>query len=193
MTSKECYEKSRQAMEEYREKQKNLAYTKYKLLEKKCKNCDSIISYEGRRNDFCSRSCSATFNNKKFPKRESDKIKICSCGKEKDPNANICIECLTEQKFLASLERKKSDVVSNGASRAKFNQIRKMARKILSKSNIEKKCKICSFDAHVEVCHIKSIASFDNNALMKEINSLENLVYLCPNHHTMLDKGLIKI
>jgi len=193
MTSKECYEKSKDAMLAYIEKQKELAYTKYISENKLCKNCNTKISYEGRRNDFCSRSCSAIFNNKKFPKRETNKTKICTCGKEKDANANICFQCITEQKFLSSLERKKSDVISNGASRAKFNQIRKMARKILAKSKIEKKCKVCSFEAHVEVCHIKSISSFSNNALMKEINALENLVYLCPNHHILLDKGLIKI
>ena len=193
MTSKECYEKSRQAMEEYREKQKNLAYSKYLLLDKRCKNCDNLISYEGRRNNFCSRSCSATFNNKKFPKRETNKTKICLCGNEKDLNSIKCFSCVLEQKYLKSLERKKEDVISNGASRAKFNQIRKMARKVLIKNKIEKKCKICSFDFYVEVCHIKSIASFSKNSLIKEINALENLVYLCPNHHIMLDKGVLQL
>lgn len=194
MTSKECYEKSKEAMEAHREKQKELAYTKYNLENKVCKNCNNKISYEGRRNNFCSRSCSAIFNNKKFPKRKTNKKKFCSCGKVKDINAKVCFDCIIQQKHLSSLERKKSDVVLNSsASRAKFNQIRKMARKILAKSKIEKKCKICFFDIHVEVCHIKPIASFPDDALMKEINGLENLVYLCPNHHSMLDKGLIKI
>jgi uncharacterized Zn ribbon protein len=36
---------------------------KYYLSPKICPSCNSAISYEKRRNKFCSRSCSATFNN----------------------------------------------------------------------------------------------------------------------------------
>ncbi len=57
----------------------------------------------------------------------------------------------------------------------------------------KKECQICGFDVVVEVCHIKAIAGFPETALMGEVNSLDNLVYLCPNHHAMFDKQLIDI
>ena len=51
---------------------------------KKCRNCESIISYKKRENNFCNRTCSAIFNNKKISKRKKEKhyINEClSCGK----------------------------------------------------------------------------------------------------------------
>jgi predicted HNH restriction endonuclease len=78
----------------------------------------------------------------------------------------------------------------------KCGTIRKKAREILEESKVEKVCAYCKnhdFDDILEVHHIKSIMSFDRDAKMKEINSLSNLIWLCPNHHKMLEKGLIKI
>ena len=45
----------------------------------------------------------------------------------------------------------------------------------------------------LEVHHLKGILQFDEDTLIKEINSEDNLVWLCPNHHAMLEKGLIKL
>lgn len=33
----------------------------------------------------------------------------------------------------------------------------------------------------------------DEDTLIKEINNENNLVWLCPNHHIMLEKGLISL
>lgn len=63
----------------------------------------------------------------------------------------------------------------------------------MNKHKVEKKCKICNFDIAVEVAHIKPISKFKETALMEEVNSMNNLIYLCPNHHTMFDMGLIKL
>jgi hypothetical protein len=48
-------------------------HTRYKML---CKNCDKETSNE----KFCSRSCAACFNNKKFPKRQK-KVTVQSLPK----------------------------------------------------------------------------------------------------------------
>lgn len=45
----------------------------------------------------------------------------------------------------------------------------------------------------LQVCHIKGIMSFDKTAKLKEVNDLKNLVWMCPNHHALFDKGLIKL
>lgn len=52
-------------------------------------------------------------------------------------------------------------------------------------------CVICGYKYHTEIAHIKSVSSFDNNVLVSEINSIENLIELCPNHHWEFDNGLL--
>jgi hypothetical protein len=71
--------------------------------------------------------------------------------------------------------------------------IRKHAYYVFHLNNGEKKCRVCGYDKHVEVCHIKSVSSFGENYLITEINSFENLIGLCPNHHWEYDNGHIKI
>jgi ribosomal protein L19E len=68
------------------------------------------------------------------------------------------------------------------------NLIGMNAKAILVMNNIEKECKECKSTFHSEACHIKPIISFNDNALLSEINSLDNLAYLCPNHHAVLDR-----
>ena len=36
---------------------------RYAQNPKRCKHCDAIIGYDQRRNDFCNRSCAASYNN----------------------------------------------------------------------------------------------------------------------------------
>lgn len=71
--------------------------------------------------------------------------------------------------------------------------IRKDAVLVVRDNNIEKKCKICDYSNHVEICHIKSVSSFSDSTLISEINSVDNLLILCPNHHWEFDNGLITI
>lgn len=78
-------------------------------------------------------------------------------------------------------------------SRGKFHNIRIHARKVMKEANVDKACKICGYKNYVEVCHIKAIADFNKDSLVKNINSLNNLLYLCPNHHWELDNGLLQI
>lgn len=65
------------------------------------------------------------------------------------------------------------------------------ARRVLESSEREKVCH--EFDAILEVHHLKGILEFDEDTLIKEINNENNLVWLCPNHHIMLEKGLISL
>ena len=78
----------------------------------------------------------------------------------------------------------------------KYSLVRRYAREVMNNSTKEKTCILCKdniFDEVVEVCHIKGIATFPNNTLLTTVNNLNNLVYLCPSHHKLFDKGLIKI
>jgi transcriptional regulator with XRE-family HTH domain len=118
----------------------------------------------------------------------------CKCGNVKLKRSNLCQECTFNKQRKDLLNKPLIYFIKDSKSSSKkFNQIRKYARLFLSESKVDKKCVICGFNVHVEVCHIKAISSFSKYSLLKEVNSLDNLVYLCPNHHYMLDAGLIEL
>lgn len=71
--------------------------------------------------------------------------------------------------------------------------IRKLAQKIYLANVKTPKCSICGYSHHVEVAHIKAVSEFDDNTLISEINSIDNLIGLCPNHHWEYDNGIIKL
>jgi hypothetical protein len=53
-------------------------------------------------------------------------------------------------------------------------------------------CEICDFQFHA-ICHKKPVKDFANNVKIKEINDPKNLIGLCPNHHWLLDRGLLDL
>lgn len=164
----------------------------------KCEFCGKEIEFDltkslrdQKRKRFCNRSCSASYNNIKFPKRATDKV-FCLCGARKDSKAIRCHQCKVKEAFLNNENKTLSDVLIKGNARVKFSYVRKLARQAIEVWNWEKKCKLCSFEFY-DVCHIKGLADFSNDTLIRDINSKENLVCLCPNHHLLLDRGLIKL
>jgi hypothetical protein len=67
------------------------------------------------------------------------------------------------------------------------------ARRVIKANKREFKCEICGFDIQVDVCHRKDVAKFKPEDKILDINSNNNLVVLCPNHHIMFDKNIITI
>lgn len=78
------------------------------------------------------------------------------------------------------------------SSTNKFTKIRRHARYKCDKIGLLKKCQRCDYDKHVEVCHIKSISSFDENTDIDVVNDLSNIIVLCPNHHWEFDNQNFK-
>lgn len=79
---------------------------KYKLSPKTCKKCSEPISYEKRRNKFCSRSCSASFNNKGVRRHgvSPENINCHHCGKEIEEKRNgkkyCSVKCRTDYRYI---------------------------------------------------------------------------------------------
>lgn len=71
--------------------------------------------------------------------------------------------------------------------------IRRNSQENYLKSGKPLKCKVCGYDKHVEIAHIKAVSEFSDKTLIGEINSIDNLVALCPNHHWEYDNGILKI
>lgn len=51
----------------------------------------------------------------------------------------------------------------------------------------------CDFHAHIELCHLRRVCDFPDTATIAEVNAIENLAGLCPNHHWELDHGLLDV
>lgn len=67
--------------------------------------------------------------------------------------------------------------------------IQKRAREKYQRSNKPKHCVVCGWSDHIEVAHIKGAMSFPGDTPIGVINSLDNLIALCPNHHWCYDAG----
>ena len=106
--------------------------------------------------------------------------------------SGLCSSCYRKSRYLddktleeATKNRKKD---SNH-----YNQIRKKSRKGYLESNRPKKCAVCGYDTHIEICHIRDISDWPKDTLIREINDLDNLVALCRNHHWELDHGMLEL
>lgn len=71
--------------------------------------------------------------------------------------------------------------------------VRKLAEKAYKESGKPLSCSICGYDKHIEVAHIKAVSDFDDSSTIAEINSIDNLIALCPNHHWEYDNGILKL
>jgi hypothetical protein len=161
-----------------------------------CNQCNEEFNTRDCRSKFCSRSCAASFNNKGVRRVELSTKRLCACGNKKDTKSPRCNECKLQSIKNDYLNKTIKEAIVYNDTTIKFNSIRLHARKTMVWNNIPKTCKLCThneFDAVAEVCHIKALSSFPDTALIKEVNSLDNLVYLCPSHHALFDKGLITI
>jgi hypothetical protein len=139
---------------------------------------------------FCSRSCAAIQNNK-TPKRKK-KLYVCSvCGKEAEYKRKFCKDCRSD--YLSEKDTRSLSTDQAKLSYQVNSNIRGRARSKMARSGREKACAVCGYDTHVDVCHIKPVSSFSRETPLKTINALDNLVYLCKNHHWELDHGLLQL
>lgn len=159
-----------------------------------CSNCDisfsKVQSQLKSKNHFCSSSCSAIFNNKIYRKKEHFN-KCVKCGEKTDKSrARYCNLCSKNESLIPRLEKTIAEM-ENPTQRTRYSPIRLHARHITKK--LSQVCKKCSYDKHVETCHIKGVSTFSKDTKMDIVNSLDNLVLLCPNCHWELDHGLLTI
>jgi len=168
-------------------------------MQVRCQNCGTLFNkYPGevaRTNaNFCSKSCAATYNNKKFPKRISARDYICPrCGCRKDHKAAYCAKCVKYFKYRSVQSVPMSKYILSGNARIKYSSVRKWAKLMMDYWKVPCKCCICGFTDVLHVAHVRSISSFPGTTLMGEVNSTENLRRLCPNHHALLDLGKISL
>lgn len=189
-------------------------YKENSYITVKCENCGKelrILKGEYNKSEtkhfFCDNSCAAKYNNSHRERKESDIVwvgekkkkgynKCPICGKLKYYKSELCSDCRNKEKRKIKERTLGSYVDGKKYLTSKCGEIRKDARRTIEESKRERVCAYChnhEFDDILEVHHVKGILEFDRTATIGEINDEQNLVWLCPNHHKMLEMGLIKL
>lgn len=152
-----------------------------------CLNCQQQTNNP----KFCSRSCSASFANKANPKRKltrlctkcQDLVKshrhtLCEFHFQDKQDNQYKNKTIGEYRNMTSVKGKPSSWT--------HSHIRRFARSWL-KHLTKLPCAHCGYDKHVELAHIKDVASFPDHSLLSEVNSEDNIIQLCPNCHWEFD------
>ena len=171
------------------------SFFKEEIMLVKCLNCGKDFDkrqsqVKKTKGNFCSRSCAATFNNAKTPKRKKGQNFCKHCGLEIYGRRTCCDNCNPHSvdwskrtlKDLRELRKYQPN-----------SRIRDLSRDIYINSGAPKCCQICGYDKVFHVCHIKPVSSFSLDTTVSEINVMSNLIALCPNHHWELDHGLLDL
>lgn len=154
-------------------------------------NC-VLCGKETKNRKYCSISCATQINNKTVVrKRMGPQGKCSKCNEIVPKTRKYCKEC-----FKQYCPRLDYSIVTIADCQAKhkhqhYNRIRDVARTIYKREI--SKCQVCKYSKHIEICHIKPISSYPKETTVSEVNSRENILFLCPNCHWEFDHGLLKV
>jgi len=186
---------------------KNERVIKYNDNPKLCLECSKKLLYDKRKNNFCCKSCSVTFNNRKRNLSDITKNKISTSLQKNIDILKKCEGCQNDfytkrknQKFCCSKcsHPIKSEIskdlwkddeyknkIKNGLKIKWIEKSinRRVIKKIFKKLNIS--CCICEWNE--DVCDIHHI----NGKKIENYNDHNNLTYICPNCHRLVHSGKI--
>jgi len=139
---------------------------------------------------FCSRSCSASYNNRVKPKRKPEH-KCIDCGKPITAKRARCREhyLIWKQEQVVKDMTLSEAIYTNHHRSSAYALVRSRARSLFKKLGIDT-CECCGYNKHVEIAHKKAVSTFEGDTLISVINSKENLMALCPNCHWEYDQNL---
>jgi hypothetical protein len=133
---------------------------------KLCKCCSSKIEFEKPLAIFCSRSCAASFNN-----RKDQKFNSCKCCQKPTSNKSYCDkECYEKHKYDLSLENKSTW------------SHRKLKRFLLKDRGHS--CEMCKNSEWMSVLIPLDMDHIDGDATN---NDLSNVRLICPNCHALTE------
>lgn len=157
---------------------RDLAIKNYNDHPSTCQKCLNPLSYEKRKNSFCSHSCAASITNLGNRKHGKQPSLCLNCNKRLgQSNQTYCShKCYND--FEWSL---KKDKIKNGEIQLKDTQ-RPTARKYLM-DVFGKKCSICSLERWNGEEIGLNLDHIDGNA---DNNSLDNLRLVCGNCDALL-------
>jgi hypothetical protein len=157
-----------------------------------CGNCNKKLTSKWAKK-FCNKSCAGTYNGIHFPKRSKERNSwpVCKTCTQKvySRNAKHCRDCIKGKKHYhgipAELQTIEECSKRKGANR--YDLVRTHARRTYASQLNNPCCQHCGYNKHVELCHKKPIFSFPKETTIAEVNSIENILFLCPNCHWEFD------
>lgn len=166
-------------------------------LDVSCANCHIAFTKQSRdivktSNNFCSRSCAASYNNvaraKFIPVQRCVNCGVEYVNKYRDITRTCSSRCRMEKNMKDTVMSSK--INHNGANT--YDKIRHNARRY-SKHIYPKYCMNCGYNKHYEVCHVVDIKDFDRESTVYDVNQANNIVHLCPNCHWEFDNNGISL
>lgn len=138
---------------------------------------------------FCSRSCAVKSTNVSSPKRKiKAKCKKCDLPVYKSQRLFCKFHrdeyFQTKNRDIGSYRIK--DCLKDLHVSSKHAHIRGLAR-TQHQHLLTQPCAKCGYDYHVELCHLRAVSDFPDDALISEVNSVDNVTQLCRNCHWELD------
>jgi len=201
------------------QKNREKALTRYYTNPSVCEFCHSIIEVrnnekpaDARRRKFCNHTCAAKYTNvRRGRKLKYDVCQKCgaklpkiksSSGKGylKRRYCELCLPIVQRQNVQKRHPNRLPDLIETMTLRevrkikgraATRTSITKHAKLVYEASNKPKHCILCNFLPVYQLCHKTPVASFPKDTLISEVNNLDNLVALCPNHHILFDTELL--
>lgn len=172
----------------------------------KCANCQvefekDIYNIKRTENHYCSRSCSNTMSNKKRWANHvkiKDRFKCKTCGnsidyRSKTKYCNSCLMIVNETNSKSkTLGELKKEYKTKSKSIWYSVPIRQFAR-TWNRNIADLPCQVCGYANHTEICHITAISDTADDVTLGTINSPNNLLILCPNHHWEFDNGNLSL
>lgn len=176
-------------------------YNRKEQLKSVCKQgaaASALAKYQRAKERFESLNLSCRLCGKKIPAKtfgegvswaSVQRRKFCShsCVQKyswKQPDIRNGKKALHERDFTLEMIRKTR---KNWVSAVRGNA--RLVYKL--KNNLV--CERCGYDKHINVCHIKALKDCSMKELLKNINSFDNLIGLCPNCHWEFDNGLLEL
>jgi hypothetical protein len=156
-----------------------------------CTYCNKEFSADWSGRKFCTRSCSAKRNNSLYPKRIMDTISCTDCGSpvSRASRRKRCANC-KHAGYLYTLTL--GEYRNKFSSAAKcYNAARSISRSQYAVENRPKSCAICSYNKHIDVCHIADLHKLPDDTSLYKALSNGNLIALCRNCHWEFDHELL--
>lgn len=147
---------------------------------KRCRLCALKIPYAKRRNDFCSRSCAASFNNSGVVRSKAGMPSQCPCGHGLRPGRRFCSgACGATAKALNLMDRWLRGLETGGTWRGVAPYVRRWLTQTAGEN-----CSQCGW-AEVHSVTGKIPLHVDHIDGNPENHRPTNLRFLCPNCHSL--------
>ena len=169
---KKGYEASKDKLDAYRKKRTRDSIQRYEDNPKLCPTCNTQIPYEKRVNKFCSKSCSASFNNRGKVRVKTTRSKTCAhCGAVKESRQNkYCKACSDACVYSRVYD---TEEASQDSTR----------RRILFETRGHQ-CESCGLSEWMEQPIPLELDHIDGDP---DNNAEDNLRLICPNCHAQTD------